>query len=65
MVLLKASGYVQAFNVKDLDKDKNNKLMSFRIYDEKLLEKHKTNCTTIEDIKILHLMLYQSTMIDI
>ena len=33
------SGYVKGFKIKDSDKDKNNKLMSFRIDDEKLLEK--------------------------
>ena len=35
----KMSGYVKTFKVKDGDKNKNNKLMSFRIDDEKLLEK--------------------------
>ena len=30
------NGYVKAFTVKDEDKDKNNKLMSFRIADEKI-----------------------------
>ena len=33
------SGYVKTFKVIDGDKDKNNKLMSFRIGDEKLLER--------------------------
>ena len=33
------SGYIKTFKVKDGDKDINNKLMSFRIDDEKLLEK--------------------------
>ena len=32
------SGYVNTFKVKDEDKDKNNKLMFFRIDDEKILE---------------------------
>ena len=32
------SGYVKTLKVKDGDKDKNNKLMSFRI--DKLLEKY-------------------------
>ena len=32
-------GYVKTFKVKDGDQDKNNKLMSFRIDDEKLLLK--------------------------
>ena len=45
------SGYVKIFIVKDGDKDKNNKLMSFRIDDEKLLEKHKAIWTKIEDLK--------------
>ena len=35
------SGYVETFKVKDGDKDKNNKLMSFCIDDEKLLVKNK------------------------
>ena len=34
----KISGYVMTFKVQDGDKDKNNKLMSFRTDDEKLLE---------------------------
>ena len=38
------NGYVKAF------KDKNNKLMSFRIVDDKLLEKYKTIWTKIEDL---------------
>ena len=35
----KKSGYVKTF--KEGDKDKNNKLMSFRVGNEKLLEKYK------------------------
>ena len=31
--------------------DKNNKLMSFHIHDEKLLEKYKTIGTKIEELK--------------
>ena len=42
LVLLKMSEYVTTFKVKDGGKDKNNKLMSFRIGDKKLLEKYKT-----------------------
>ena len=37
----KISGYVKALKVKDRGKDKNNKLMTFSIDDEKLLEKYK------------------------
>ena len=40
LIFSKRSGYVKTFKVKDGDKDKNNKFMSFRIDDEKLLEKY-------------------------
>ena len=36
------SGFIKAFKVEDGDKDKNNKLISFRTDDEKLLVKSKT-----------------------
>ena len=39
LILPKMSGYVKTFKVKDGDKDENNKLMSFHINDEKLLQK--------------------------
>ena len=51
----KISGYVKKFKVKERDKDKNNKLMSFRIDDEKLLEKQKAVWTKIEDLKKIEL----------
>ena len=38
------SGYVKTLKIKE----GNNKLMSFRIYDEKLLEKYKAICSKIE-----------------
>ena len=41
LIMPKMSGYVKTFKVKDGDKDKNNKLMSFHIDDEKLLENYK------------------------
>ena len=41
--------------VKDENKDKNNKLMSSHIYDEKLLEKCKTIWTKIGDLKYTEL----------
>ena len=41
LITPKLSGYVKTFKVKDEDKEKNNKLVSFRIDDEKLLEKCK------------------------
>ena len=37
----KMSGYVKTFKVKNGDIYKSNKLMSFSIDDEKLLEKYK------------------------
>ena len=42
LILPKMSGYFKKFKVKDGAKDKNNKLMSFCIDQEKLLEKNKT-----------------------
>ena len=41
------SRFVKTFKVED----KNNKLMSLRIKDEKLLQKYKTISTKIEDLK--------------
>ena len=51
----KMSGYIETFKIKEGDKDKNNKLMSFRIDDEKLLEKYKAIWTKIEDLKNIEL----------
>ena len=55
LVMPKMSGYVKTFKVKEGDKDKNNKLMSFRVDDEKLLEKYKAIWTKIEDLKNIEL----------
>ena len=41
LIMPQISGYVKTFKVKEGDKNKNNELMSFRIDDEKLLEKYK------------------------
>ena len=41
LIMPKMSGYVKIFKVKDGDEVKINKLMSFRIDDEKLLKKYK------------------------
>ena len=51
------SGCVKTFNVKDGNKDKNNKLVSFLIDDGKLLEKYKAICTKIEDLENIELNL--------
>ena len=45
LILPKLSGYVKTF------KDKNNKLMFFRMDDDKLLVKYKTIWIKIEDLK--------------
>ena len=50
LIMPKISGYVKTLKVKDGDKDKN-KLISFRIDDEMLLEKYKAIWTKIEDLK--------------
>ena len=42
LILPKMSGYVKNFKVKDGGNDKNNKLSSFHIADDMLLEKNKT-----------------------
>ena len=41
------SRYVKTFKVKEGDRYKNNKLISFRIDDKKLLEKYKAIWTKI------------------
>ena len=57
--------YVKTFEVKEVDKDKNNNLMSFRIDDEKLLEKCKAIWTKMDYLKNIKLMLYESMMTEI
>ena len=51
-VLPRMSGYVY---FKDGDKDKNNKLIFFSIYDENLLKIYKTIWTKIQDLKNIEL----------
>ena len=51
LILPQVSGYVKRFKKNGEDKNKNNKLMSLGIYDEKRLEKYKTIWTKIEDFK--------------
>ena len=51
LVLPKASEYIKTFKAKDGYKDKSNKLMSFDLDEEKLLEKYKTIWTKIENLK--------------
>ena len=66
MILPKRSGYVKMFKVKDGDKDKNNRLMSLCVDDDKLLEKYKTIWTKIEgllNIKLNALPVYDGRYI--
>ena len=44
LIVPKMRGYIKAFKIED----KNNKLMSFHINNENLLEKYKAICTKIE-----------------
>ena len=60
LILSKMSWYVETFKVKDGVEDKNNILMSFRINDEKLLEKYKTILTKNEDFKSIELNANQN-----
>ena len=55
LIISRTSRYVKTFKVKNGDKDKNNKMMSFRTDDEKLLEKYKTTWTKIEDLENIEL----------
>ena len=48
LIIPKMSGYIKTIKVKEGD----NKLMSFCLDDEKLLEKYKVIWTKIEDLKI-------------
>ena len=51
LIMPKMSGYVKTFEIKGGDKDQNNKLVSFRVDDEKLLEKYKAIRSNIENLK--------------
>ena len=57
-ILPKMSGYLRSFKNKDGDKDKNknNKLISFCIYDDKLLKNYKTIGIKLKTCKILNWM---------
>ena len=55
LIMPKIYGYLKAFKVKDEDKDKNNKLMSFHMDEDKLLEKYKSIWTKIEDLSNIEL----------
>ena len=55
MILPKINGYVKTFKVKDGDKDKKNKLMSFHIGDDKLFKKYNTIWTKVESLRNIKL----------
>ena len=49
------SGYVKTFKVKGEDKDKYNKLISFCIDDDNMLEEYRSIWTKIEDLENIEL----------
>ena len=51
LILPKMRGYDKTFKAKDGDKNKNKKVMSFRIDDDKLIGKYKTVWTKIKYLK--------------
>ena len=51
LIMPKMSGYVKTFKVKEGNKDKINKLMSFCKDEEKLLGKYEAIWTKIDDLK--------------
>ena len=51
LIMPKMSGYVRKFKVKDGNKDKKSKLMSFRIDDKNVLEKYEAIWNKIEDLE--------------
>ena len=63
LTLPKISEYIKTFKYKD--GNKYNKLMSFRINDEKLLRKHKAVWTKNEDLKKIVLKDLPILIIDI
>ena len=65
LIMPKMSRYVKTFKVENGNKIKNNKSMSFRIVDEKLLQKYKAIRTKIEDLKKFNETLSQSIMVDV
>ena len=60
LIMPKMSRYVKILKFKDGNKNKNNKLMSFRIEDEKILQKYKAIWTKIEDLKNINLKRFTS-----
>ena len=55
LILSKMSRYVKTFKDKGGDKNKNNKLMSLRIDDNKVLKEYKAIWTKTEDLKDIEL----------
>ena len=55
LIMSKISGYVKTFKFKDGDKDKSDRLLSFFIDDEKLLQKYEAIWTKIGDLNNIKL----------
>ena len=63
MILPKIDEYVKTFKDKGWDNNKNNKLMSLRVDDDKLLEKYKTIWRQNTELETL--VIYDDTYIKI
>ena len=55
LLLPKMSGYVKTFKVKGKDKDKYNKLISFCIDDDNMLEEYRSIWNKTEDLENIEL----------
>ena len=55
LLLPKMSGYVKTFKVKGEDKDKYNKLISFCIDDDNMLEEYRSIWNKTEDLENIEL----------
>ena len=55
LIMPKMSRYIKKIKVRNEDKGKTNKLLSFCLDDEKLLEKYKATWIKIEDLQNINL----------
>ena len=65
LILTKRSGYVKTFKVKDGDKDKNNKWISFHIDDENKYETIWTKAEILQNLKFNAFPIYEDKYIKI
>ena len=65
LILTKRSGYVKTFKVKDGDKDKNNKWISFHIDDENKYKTIWTKTEILQNLKFNAFPIYEDKYIKI